>query len=212
MLAHATLGGPERAEWAALQGSLAWRRQWLLGRLCLKESVREWVQQQTGERLHTADIWIGHLEQGGPFVDGPWCAEFTPPTISLSHNANGSLAAVAPPGWQVGVDHEAIGRVQKPELLHSALTPGERELVAGLDGAALQERLLRLWCAKEAAAKWTGLGLQGQPAAYDVRDLNEGDNRAMVVFGEEGISVMVMPWQQSIVALAAMPAHQLEGV
>lgn len=211
MLAHATLGEPERAEWAALEGSLAWRRQWLLGRLCLKEAVREWVQRQTGERLHTADIWVGHLEQGGPFIDGPWCAEFTPPTISLSHNANGSLAAVAPPGWQVGVDHEAIGRVQRPELLHSALTAGERGFVAGLDGAALQARLLRLWCAKEAAAKWTGLGLQGQPAAYDVRELSEGDNRAMVQFGEEDISVVLMQWQQSIVALAAMPVHQLEG-
>ncbi|HSW22794.1 MAG TPA: polyketide synthase dehydratase domain-containing protein, partial [Burkholderiaceae bacterium] len=52
MLAHAVLGGPERAEWAALTGSLTHRRQWLLGRACLKEAVREWVQQQSGQRLH----------------------------------------------------------------------------------------------------------------------------------------------------------------
>ncbi|WP_395699569.1 beta-ketoacyl synthase N-terminal-like domain-containing protein [Aquabacterium sp.] len=209
MLAHATLGAPERAEWAALQGSVAWRRQWLLGRLCLKEAVREWVQRQTGERLHTADIWVGHLEQGGPFIDGPWCADFTPPVVSLSHNATGCLAAVAAPGWRIGVDHEQAGRVQRPELLRDALTEGEQQQLQGLQDAVLGQRMLKIWCAKEAAAKLTGLGLQGQPAAFDVRLVGEGDNKAMVAYEGDSIEVLLMTGQGAIVALAAMAVQDI---
>jgi len=205
LLAHATLGEPERAEWAALEGSVHWRRQWLLGRLCLKEGVREWVQQRTGTRLHPADIWVSHHEQGGPFIDGPWCDDFTPPVVSLSHNGAGSLSAIAAPGWRIGVDREDLARVQRPDLLRGALAEAELPLVAGLTGAALQQRLLRLWCAKEAAAKLTGLGLQGQPSAFRVR-LLEGDNKVMVEYGGEGIEVMLMHAQQSVIALAAMQA------
>ena len=48
------------------------------------------------------------------------------------------------------------------------LTAGERKTVEGLAGAALDERLLRLWCAKEAAARYLGIGLLGQPEAFEV--------------------------------------------
>lgn len=213
MLAHALLGEPERAEWAALGGTLVYRRQWLLGRACLKEAVREWVQQQTGHRLHPADIWVAHHEQGGPFIDGPWCADFTPPSISLSHNSNGSFAAVAAPDCLIGVDRESLRRAVRPELLKGALAVSEQRLIAGLEGTALQQRLLRLWCAKEAAAKLTGRGLQGRPEAFEVRFVEEGDNRAMVeIEGGERIEVVLMQQQEDIVALAALQVQEVEAL
>ncbi|MBS0445542.1 MAG: acyltransferase domain-containing protein [Proteobacteria bacterium] len=169
VLAHALLGRAERDEWNALQGNLRRRREWLFGRGALKEAVRLWVEEQTGQLLYPIDIVVQHDAHGAPVVGGWWCESLiAAPSVSLSHNARACLVAVSPPGQPVGVDLEELGRVRRPELLADSLADEERSLVHGLHGVDLDERLLRLWCAKEAAAKCLGIGLQGQPSAFVV--------------------------------------------
>ncbi|HSW05872.1 polyketide synthase [Aquabacterium sp.] len=202
ILAHALLGAAEREEWHALQGSLAYRRQWLLGRACLKEAVREWLLQHCAVQLHPADIWVIHDSRGAPMIDGWWRDELPMPAVSLSHNAAACLAAVAMPGSRVGIDREDAGRVQRPELLQGALAAEEQQSLHAFSGAARTDRLLRIWCAKEAAAKLTGLGLQGEPQAYKVRFIDEGIDRVMVEFEGMGIEVQLIDQAGAIVALA----------
>lgn len=170
VLAHVLLSEEERGEWRLLQGSPRRHREWLSGRAALKEAVRHWIHARTGRMVHAADVVVRHEEYGAPFVDGWWNGTLVEaPQVSLSHSGETCLAAVAEPGLAVGVDFESLGRVQ-PELVAQSLAAHERPLVDGLSGAALDERVLRLWCAKEAASKCLGIGLQGEPADYAIRE------------------------------------------
>lgn len=200
LLAHIVLSAPERAEWAALQGTVRHRRQWLLGRACLKEAVRQWVHARTGRWLHSADVIVWHDELGAPWVDGAWRDVWlAAPEVSLSHDEHGCLAAVGEPGRALGVDRERLDRVRDPALLAGALGAAERQ---SLPAAPSAERLLAHWCAKEAAAKCLGLGLQGRPEAFEVRWADEQLQTAWVTFGGQQVPVAVRSDGLSVTALA----------
>jgi malonyl CoA-acyl carrier protein transacylase/phosphopantetheinyl transferase len=211
ILAHSVLGPVERDEWRALQGHLRRRREWLFGRAALKEAVRSWVHEQTGRLLYPTDIVVQHDEQGAPFVSGWWCDSLVPaPRVSLSHNANACLVAVAAPDHPVGVDLEELGRIRQPDLMIESLAPAEKHLVQGLQGAALDERVLRLWCAKEAAAKCLGIGLQGQPSAFVVVSGDELCENVYVQHDLGRVEARVMRRDGTIVAVAAQQLSDLE--
>jgi phosphopantetheinyl transferase len=95
-----------------------------------------------------------------------------------------------------------LGRIQQPELMIGMLTTGERATVEGLAGAALDERLLRLWCAKEAAAKYLGIGLQGQPGAFEVGFVDDTCARAQVVFEGATTQVRIVRDGAAVIAVA----------
>ncbi len=214
ILAHALLGRAERDEWRALQGHLRRRREWLFGRAALKEAVRDWVQAQTGHLLHPTDIVISHDERGAPVVGGDWCETWiAAPRVSLSHNASGCLAAVSMPEQPVGVDLEEFGRVQQPALIVDSLADGERPLVQALHGDALEERVLRLWCAKEAAAKCLGIGLQGAPAAFQVVEADAACENLVVEHELGAVEVHLAQHGRTIIAVAvpAMSYSEVEG-
>jgi acyl transferase domain-containing protein/phosphopantetheinyl transferase len=210
ILAHATLSAAERAQWLALEAPLRRRREWLLGRLAIKEAVRAWVLETTGTALHPADVEVLHDERGAPLVDGWWTAGVSAaPAVSLAHDAHACLAAVAPPGGRVGVDLEAIDRVQRPQWLAHGLAPSEQAFLATLDAGARDEVALRMWCAKEAAAKWRGTGLEGRPDAYEVSFLSADCEHAMVRCGDTMIEthVEVRRVGSSLIAVAARELH-----
>ena len=211
ILAHALLGPVERDEWYALQGHLRRRREWLFGRAALKEAVRLWIAEQTGHLLHSTDILVGHDAQGAPVVGGAWCESLiAAPRVSLAHNAATCLAAISAPGKPVGVDLEALGRIQQPKLLVESLAPQEQPWVQGLSGPALEERLLRLWCAKEAAAKFLGTGLQGRPGDFVVVAADAECERLLVQHGAATVETRVMQDEARIIAVAGHELHRLE--
>ena len=206
ILAHALLSFDERVQWRLLTGSVKQRRQWLFGRAAIKEAVRVLVYERTGRLLYPSDIEVVHDANGAPAVEGWWCGGVAEvPHVSLSHNERASLAAVAT-DRPVGVDLEVIGRIQRPELLADSLTRAERASLHGLDGEALEERLLRLWCAKEAAAKRLGVGLGGSPERFDVRFVDAGLARAQVDFEGAAVSVDIVRDGRAVIAVAADPA------
>jgi phosphopantetheinyl transferase (holo-ACP synthase) len=204
ILAHALLGFEERAEWRALSGTVRRRREWLFGRAAIKEAVRMALFQQTGKLLYPSDILVLHDDLGAPFVDGGWRGDLAEaPQVSLSHTARACLVAVGAAESPVGVDFEDLGRIQQPELMIGMLTAGERATVEGLAGTALDERLLRLWCAKEAAAKYLGVGLQGQPEAFEVGFVDAACARAQVVFEGATTEVRIVRDGAAVIAVAA---------
>jgi len=169
IMSQVVLSAEERDEWRAFQGNLRRKREWLFGRAAIKEVVRHWVHEQTGELLYPTDVLVRHDDQGAPFVDGWWCQTLIEaPQVSLSHTGEICLAAVCSPEQAVGVDLEEVSRLKQPDLIVGSLAPEELRFVEGLQGAALTERVLRLWCAKEAVAKCLGTGLQGEPQAFQV--------------------------------------------
>ncbi|MCE9659334.1 MAG: acyltransferase domain-containing protein [Burkholderiales bacterium] len=211
ILAHALLGAEERAEWRALSGTARRRREWLFGRAAVKEAVRMALFQQTGTLLFPSDITVLHDELGAPYVDGWWRGDLAEaPQVSLSHTARACLVAVAAADSPVGVDFEDLGNIRQPELMIGILTAGERATVEGLAGTALDERLLRLWCAKEAAAKYLGLGLQGRPEAFEVGFVDDTCARAEVVFEGTATHVRIVRDGAAVIAVAAGEAAAVE--
>lgn len=167
ILAHAILAEDERAEWEAVRHTRK-AREWLHGRLCLKEATRYYLYQQTGELLCPADISVWHDELGAPYVDGWWNGQWLDaPSVSLTHDRHGCLAVLVPAG-RVGVDAERLDRLQQPELVAGSFSAYEQQALDGVPGERRGELILRTWCAKEAAAKYLGCGLQGAPERFEV--------------------------------------------
>jgi acyl transferase domain-containing protein/phosphopantetheinyl transferase len=203
ILAHSLLSFDELNEWQALTTNPRHRREWLLGRACIKEAARLWIFKQTGRLLYPADIIVLHDEKGYPYVDGAWRDYLIdPPEVSLSHDRQVSLSAVTSPKHPVGVDIEHMGRIQDPDLIAGSLSTSERILLRGLNGNALEERVLRIWCVKEAAAKYLGVGLQGRPEAFEVSFTDDTWELANVNYDGVVVEVNVYCENDSIVALA----------
>ncbi|MCK7501610.1 MAG: acyltransferase domain-containing protein [Comamonadaceae bacterium] len=197
------LSEAERDEWRALPGSLRRRRDWLFGRGAIKEAVRHWIRQRSGKLLYPSDIVVGHDERGAPFVGGDWAGALVePPEVSVSHAGEICIAAVADPGWRVGVDFEPLSAARRPELVAGSFTEGERARLAGLAGADFAERVLRLWCAKEAVAKCQGTGLQGGAEAFEVVEADAACAALVVRSGRGAVEARVMIEGDAVVAVA----------
>jgi acyl transferase domain-containing protein/phosphopantetheinyl transferase (holo-ACP synthase) len=213
VLARVLLGAAEREEWRALgSAALPRRREWLTGRAAIKEAVRHWVYECTGQLLYPADIEVAHDENGALFVGGWWCESLIEaPRVSLTHDAVSCIAAVAAPDQPVGVDLERVGKLRRPELVVDSLAAEEKPFVAGLDGDAQTERVLRLWCAKEAASKCLGTGLQGEPWAFRIVAADP-DFRICKVSHEAGIvAVTIDKRGAAVIAVGTLAAQQFEA-
>ncbi|MCB1994311.1 MAG: polyketide synthase dehydratase domain-containing protein [Burkholderiaceae bacterium] len=203
MLAHATLSFDERQQWLALEGPLRQRRQWLLGRLCLKEAVRAWVHGRTGTLLYPADVEVAHDAAGAPMVQGWWTeALVAAPSVSLSHDDASCLAAVVEPGHPVGVDLESLARPLRPDLLAASMSPAEQAQWQAAPADHQAEWLLRLWCAKEAAAKLLGTGLQGAPERFVVQLAGVGAATARVQCDGWSVGVVLARDGAHVIAVA----------
>jgi phosphopantetheinyl transferase len=203
ILAFATLSFEERDAWRALEKNNRHRRQWLMGRLALKEVVRRWLHETTGQLLYPSDIVVSHDQNGKPFVGGWWEESIGPaPEVSLTHDAIISIAALAPAGEPVGVDAERIGRVQKPELLSASFSAAERAWLQDVTTLPREDAVLRLWCAKEAAAKFGGNGLRGAPEAFEVTFESGVGENARVRYDGNSVRVKVQRSGNMIVAVA----------
>lgn len=209
ILASIYLDAGEREAFLGLQQGPRRRRQWLLGRIAIKEAVRAWIYRQSGELLHASAIVVEHDELGAPYVTGAWSdALIVPPSVSLSHDASTCLVAVSDSMRRVGVDREGLDKARRHDLLQGALTPKEHAGLQAFSGVARQDRILRHWCAKEAAAKFLGRGLQGDPSAFEVRLDPTGDT-AVVQYQHAIVHVDLVRDGDSIIAVASPPTPEL---
>ena len=120
-------------------------------------------------------------------------------------------------GWSIGVLFRELAalygsfcRGETPALPELPLQFAdfvlwERE---SLQGAALEERVLRLWCAKEAAAKCLGIGLQGEPAQFVVAHADARCENLQVEHPLGSVEVRVVSRHDAVVAVATPAAEQ----
>ncbi|MFE2101651.1 beta-ketoacyl synthase N-terminal-like domain-containing protein, partial [Streptomyces sp. NPDC059468] len=147
-----SLGGAERAEYT--ERPPRGRRQWLLGRIAVKDAVRQWLWQHGEGPVFPAEIRVHNDELGRPYVMGVHGRTLPPLDVSLAHRAEAGVAIVRPhtPKPGPGIDIEEV-TARDPATLATALGADELRLLRtlradGPDGEDLW--FTRFWAAKEA--------------------------------------------------------------
>ncbi len=173
------LNAGERAEYQRHTPRAA--RQWLLGRIAVKDAVRQWLWDTGAGPLFPIEITVTNDPSGQPRVAGPFDE---PPEVSLAHTGSLAAALVGPPRAPcgVGIDIEKIEN--RDDLTVAAiLTDSERHLLDTLcpSDQARPSWITRFWAAKEAVGKATGTGLAGRPHRFAVERTER--NRLLVTTG-----------------------------
>ncbi len=177
-----SLGGAERAAYA--QRPPRGRRQWLLGRIAVKDAVRHWLWQHGEGPVFPAEIRVTNDELGRPRITGLHGRALPPLDISLAHRAEAGVAIVRPhrPRPGPGIDIEEITD-RDPATLTTALGPAELRLLRArcADGGEPEAVwFTRFWAAKEAVAKAEGVGFGGRPRDFAVLEAAPDGTRLLV--------------------------------
>lgn len=201
-LAHLTLMPQEREFWYSLPETSPRRQDWLLGRIVAKDAVRQWASQNLGIDLAPMDVGIFATDQGQPVIYCPQLeSHYALPGISISHRGGTAIAAVSFPGYGIGIDLENRRQTVGTDLIPSAFTPQEQDWLTTLEPDAP----LILWCAKEAAAKAAGLGLQGNPREWQISAYLSRENRVTVVYQAYGFDVRFWSVGDELLAICHYP-------
>ncbi len=165
------LGTAERARYE--QQPPRGRRAWLLGRIAVKDAVRQWLAEQGEPGVFPAEIEVRNDPAGRPWVAGLHGRTLPPLDVSLAHHAEAAVALVRPAGsGGSGVGIDLVEITERPaETLAVALGPAEAELLAACraeHGGSEALWFARFWAAKEAVAKAEGTGLRGRPREFAV--------------------------------------------
>jgi phosphopantetheinyl transferase len=118
------------------------------------------------------------------------------PSVALAHSRGVVLAAAGPPGTRVGIDVERADPAGRPRDVLGAFTPTEQRLAMSSLGA-----VGALWCAKEAAAKASGLGLEGNPRRWPVVAYRPDEGTAVVTHEGERYPVRVLAGPEETIAM-----------
>jgi phosphopantetheinyl transferase (holo-ACP synthase) len=169
VLEHVQLGPDERLVYLALPGPDQRRTHRLWGRIAAKEAARRLRIDQGQPHEYPADFIVEHDPLGRPSLRSRLDRDSANlPVISIAHVDGVAVAlACAEPCSHPGIDVEPIvGRSLTFEA--TAFLPGERALLGDRSGVDRAEWVARLWCAKEAVAKATGLGFVDGPSGVEV--------------------------------------------
>lgn len=142
------------------------KRGWLLGRMAVKDAVRDWLWKRGDGPRFPAEVAVRNDAGGRPMVSGPFTDDLR---VSVAHKSEIAVAMVAR-GRDVGIDIERI-EPRSGGFADIAYTDAERALWAGRGEGEVAQWQTRIWCAKEAAAKALGTGLEGNPRNFQVRDV-----------------------------------------
>ena len=163
------LGRAERAEYD--QHHPLGQRQFLLGRIAVKDAVRRWLWAQGHGPLFPAEIVVANEPSGRPIARGPYLVDLR---VSLAH-VDGAAVALVADGVDVGIDIEKI-EPRSADFERLALTPHEQALTPP-DGYDRDTWLTCVWAVKEAAAKATGRGLRGRPKDFEIIECRDSAAR-----------------------------------
>lgn len=167
LLARLCLHMDEMPDFAAKAGVPPRQRQWLLGRIAAKDAVRAWLAKAAGaeDMLHPAAFVIDNDARGQPAATR---LPGSVPKVSIAHCEDRAIAIADDEA--VGVDIERIA-ARDPGFLDTIGTVAERALltdrIGGGDSDGADEWITRLWCAKEAAGKLLGTGVDGGPRRFE---------------------------------------------
>jgi acyl transferase domain-containing protein/phosphopantetheinyl transferase len=201
-VARASLTNAEIAEFRTLSGTKVMRK-FLVSKMAAKDAIRLWRAKQMGTGLtHPAEYHIEHDEHGRPYLAG--IQDQFVPAITVAHKDNVVIAIAS---WQpMGVDLELADRETR-SLLDTFATPNEIALIDQLAATTPEAGWeTRLWCAKEAAGKARGTGLNGYPKRLEITQA-DGSGRMTVRDAETGAvcEVQTTQWEKYLVAVASPP-------
>ncbi|MER7921965.1 beta-ketoacyl synthase N-terminal-like domain-containing protein [Streptomyces sp. NPDC096057] len=198
------------------------RRQWLLGRIAVKDAVRQWLWGQGAGPVYPAEIRVHNDESGRPYITGLHGRTLPPLDVSLAHRAEAAVAIVRPhvPGPGPGIDIEEVVD-RPPATLTTALGEEELALLRTQSAATGESEALwfaRFWAAKEAVAKAEGTGFRGRPRDFAVFQVASGSRllvsgrleRAYTVHYEAAGNPPNLPDRTYVVAWTTGPAHEEE--
>ncbi|MGH4009260.1 MAG: type I polyketide synthase [Pseudonocardiaceae bacterium] len=166
------LSAAERADYEQRTPRAA--QQWLLGRIAVKDAVRQWLWDAGAGPVFPIEVTVHNDASGRPRVAGPFTEA---PEVSLAHTGSLAAALVGSPGCVsgVGIDIEYIA--DRDDLTVAAiLTGAERRLLDSLcsSDSIRPSWVTRFWAAKEAVAKAVGTGLGGRPHRFSVQRVDGG--------------------------------------
>ncbi len=173
-------------------------QQWLLGRIAVKDAVRQWLWDAGAGSVFPIEVAVRNDPSGQPQVEGPFTDA---PQVSLAHSGSLAAALVGGPGCPgVGIDIEQITD-RDHRTVAAILTDAECRLLDDLCSSATERPswVTRFWTAKEAVAKAMGTGLGGRPDRFAVKQV-DGD-RLLVTTGQGTPS----RWVQTSVGAEAEP-------
>lgn len=140
------------------------KKEWMISRVAVKDAVRALLQRERAEACFPIAFYTGSDAARKPFVAGDTVKGIE---ISLAHKGTDAVA-IASGTRPVGIDIELIAE-RTEGFMALSYTDTERALMRDKDQA---EWSTRLWVAKEAYGKMLGLGLKGNPKAYEVQTIN----------------------------------------
>ena len=203
-LSHAILTDREKLIWYQMSKKGLRRIEWLLGRAAAKDAVRQWAGENEDLTLNYLDLEILATASGKPQVNCPSLADrgvFL--DISLSHTQSYILAAVAPPKQQLGIYLELIGHLNLEDVKNMAFTEAELYL---LPNTSFEMSLLSFWCAKEAAAKATGMGIQSHPQQWQITNYSPETQEIQVTHDNQVFEVKLWYGNAEVVAICQILA------
>ncbi|MET7680781.1 beta-ketoacyl synthase N-terminal-like domain-containing protein [Streptomyces sp. NPDC005423] len=161
------------------------RRQWLLGRIAVKDAVRRWLWDHGEGPVFPAEIRVRNDETGRPYVSGLHGRILPQLDVSLAHSGETGVAIAGAhrPGPGPGIDIEEVVE-RDASTLATALGEDELALLRARIAATGESEALwftRFWAAKEAVAKAEGTGFRGRPRDFTV--LEAADGRELLVSG-----------------------------
>ena len=203
LLVYTLLSREERELWQGLTSNPKRRSEWLMGRITLKEVARRWIANQYGVLFYPADIIIRTDEAGKPYVAADYMETICePPQVSLAHAGGYYVAIAGPADRPVGIDLETFGRIKLPDFISGAFTAMEKRHVDSVPEDQREEVALRMWCAKEAAAKSLGMGLNGRPSLFLVKELDKDGASAVIDSDGKQVPVSIQRQNEKIIAIA----------
>ncbi|WP_158633515.1 type I polyketide synthase [Tautonia sociabilis] len=158
----------------------------LWGRIAAKEAARRLWLAEGGPAVYPADLTIEPDPTGRPRLRSRLEPERDDlPAVSIAHTEGVAVGlSCRDPFAFVGIDVEPIVP-RSPSFEDLAFSPAERSL---LDRFPREDRagwIARLWCAKEALGKATGLGMIAGPSSVAVVDVDPDSGRLAALLGPD---------------------------
>lgn len=199
VLAHLVLGREEREQFNALVDGSGRRGEWLLGRIAAKELLRRWARDHHQVDLAPADVTIHNDAEGKPHAVCSALAAAVP-DISISHQNGVAIAAIADPGFAVGIDLQHIPDSSAANLVALRFAAREKEILERYAGEDKQRAVTVMWSAKEAAAKSAGQGLFSAMQEWIVQSLDADAGAITVSNGNVTVLVRYTATGQEVVS------------
>jgi len=154
------------------------KREWLLGRIAVKDAIRKLYLQTFNAALPPLELNILPAQNGAPIVQSHLLqSQGLTTQISITHKDGHAIAVAsflkgnASP-FGLGIDYEPYSE-REEGIERLILNEAETHFLKGVSAQERNQILTRIWGAKESAAKALGTGIGGNPTKWTVQSLTK---------------------------------------